>query len=68
MFLEDSLVDPLLPARGVSEPKLLPDANDLPGDRLKEDEVVPVVLSDLGVHEVVPGIQLWIKKDISQNG
>ena len=52
----------------MSEPKLLPDANDLPGDRLKEDEVVWVVLSDLGIHKVVPGIQLWIRKDTSQKG
>ena len=56
------LVDPILPTRGVGEPELLPDANDLPGDRLKEDEVVHVVLSDLRVHEVVPGIQVWIRK------
>ena len=39
----------------MGEPKLLSDANDLPGDRLKEDEVVRVVLSDLSAHEVVPG-------------
>ena len=57
-----SLVDPIVPTRGVGEPELLPDANDLPGDRLKEDEVVHIVLSDLRVHKVVPGIQVWISK------
>ena len=55
-----SLVDPILPTRGVGEPELLPNANDLPGDGLKEDEVVSVVLSDLRVHKVVPAIQVWI--------
>ena len=57
-----SLVDPIVPTRRVGEPELLPDANNLPGDRLKEYEVVHVVLSDLRVHEVVPGIQVWIRK------
>ena len=52
---KDSLVNPILPTGGVGEPKLLSDANDLPGDWLKEDEVVGVMLSDLSVHKVVPG-------------
>ena len=52
---KDSLVNPILPTGGVGEPKLLSDANDLPGDGLKEDEVVGVMLSDLSVHKVVPG-------------
>ena len=52
----DPLVDPLLAARGVCEPKLLPDANDLPGDGLEEHQVVRVVLPDLRVHQIVPGL------------
>ena len=50
----DPLVDPLLATRGVREPKLLPDANDLPGDGLEEHQVVRVVLPDLRVHQIVP--------------
>ena len=42
----------------MGEPELLPNANDLPGDRFKEDEVVSVVLSDLRVHKVVPANQV----------
>ena len=53
----DPLVDPLLAARGVCEPKLLPDANDLPGDGLEEHQVVRVVLPDLRVHQIVPGLR-----------
>ena len=38
----------------MSEPKLFADANDLPGDRLEEDQVLLVVLANLRVDEVVP--------------
>ena len=38
----------------MSKPKLFADANDLPGDRLEEDQVLLVVLANLRVDEVVP--------------
>ena len=62
-LLHNSLVNPVLPTGGVGEAELLADANDLPGDRLKEDEVVRIVLSDLSVHQVVP--ELWIRKGLN---
>ena len=40
----------------MSKPKLFADADDLPGDRLEEDQVLLVVLANLRVDEVVPDI------------
>ena len=58
------LVGPVLATRRMSEPKLFADANDLPCDRLEEDQVLLVVLANLRVDQVVPDNHLWGRTDM----